>query len=125
MVNIPEFRLHVVGEYHHIVSSMNVVVGRAYHHATPLFESEITSVLFRPPWNVPLEIQRSELVPQIEKNSSYLVENSYDVVDARGNRIEQFVPNEETLTELRRVRFLKDVYGQDAASNRNLNVNTS
>ena len=67
VVNIPEFRLHIVDEQHHIVSSMNVVVGRAYHHATPVFESEIKSVLFRPPWNVPLEIQRNELVPQIAK----------------------------------------------------------
>ena len=80
---------------------MNVVVGRAYHHATPLFESEIRSILFRPPWNVPLEIQRNELVPQVEKNPAYFVENSYDVVDAHGNRIEEAQPKEETLARLR------------------------
>ena len=114
VVNIPEFRLHVVDEQHHIVSSMNVVVGRAYHHATPVFESEITSVLFRPPWNVPLEIQRNELVPQIEKNSSYLVENSYDVVDARGNRIEEPTPTEETLARLRNGQlFLRQRPGEE------------
>jgi len=114
VVNIPEFRLHVVDEQHHIVSSMNIVVGRAYHHATPLFESEITSVLFRPAWNVPLGIQRSELVPQIEKNSSYLVENSYDVVDARGNRIEESASTEETLTRLRNGQvFLRQRPGED------------
>jgi len=114
VVNIPEFRLHVVDEQHHIVSSMNVVVGRAYHHATPVFESEITSVLFRPPWNVPLEIQRNELVPQIEKNSSYLTDNSYDVVDARGNRIEEPTPTEETLARLRNGQlFLRQRPGEE------------
>jgi L,D-transpeptidase YcbB len=114
VVNIPEFRLHVVNEEHHVVSSMNVVVGRAYHHATPVFESEITSVLFRPPWNVPLEIQRNELVPQIEKNPSYLAENSYDVVDARGNRIEEPTPTEETLARLRNGQlFLRQRPGEE------------
>ena len=114
VVNIPEFRLHVVDKEHHIVSSMNVVVGRAYHHATPLFESEITSVLFRPPWNVPLEIQRNELLPQIEKNASYLADNSYDVVDARGNRVEESTPTEETLTRLRNGQlFLRQRPGEE------------
>lgn len=101
VVNIPEFRLHAIDEQHHIVLSMNVVVGRAYHHATPLFESEVRSILFRPPWNVPLEIQRDELVSQVEKNPAYVVENFYDVVDARGNRIEEAQPTEETLARLR------------------------
>jgi len=114
VVNIPEFRLHVIDEHHHIVSSMNVVVGRAYHHATPLFESEIKSVLFRPPWNVPLEIQRDELVPQIEKNSAYLTENSYDIVDSRGSRIEESTPTEETLTRLRNGQlFLRQRPGEE------------
>jgi murein L,D-transpeptidase YcbB/YkuD len=114
VVNIPEFRLHVVDEQHHIVSSMNVVVGRAYHHATPLFESEIKSVLFRPPWNVPLEIQRAELAPLIEKNSAYLAENSYDIVDSRGSRIEESTPTEETITRLRNGQlFLRQRPGEE------------
>jgi murein L,D-transpeptidase YcbB/YkuD len=114
VVNIPEFRLHVVDEQHHIVSSMNIVVGRAYRHATPLFESEIRFVLFRPPWNVPLEIQRNELVPLLDKDPSYLAENSYDVVDARGNRIEEPSPTEETISALRNGRlFLRQRPGEE------------
>lgn len=114
VVNIPEFRLHLVDEQHHILSSMNVVVGRAYHHETPLFESEIRSVLFRPPWNVPLEIQRNELVPLLERNPSYLAENSYDVVDAHGNRIEEPSLNEETLVGLRNGQlFLRQQPGEE------------
>jgi L,D-transpeptidase YcbB len=93
---------------------MNVVVGRAYHHETPLFESEIRSVLFRPPWNVPLEIQRNELVPLTEKNPSYLAENSYDVVDAHGKWIEEPNLNEETLAGLRNGQlFLRQQPGEE------------
>lgn len=114
VVNIPEFRLHAIDEQHHIALSMNVVVGRAYHHATPLFESEIRSILFRPPWNVPLEIQRDELVPQLEMNPAYLAENSYDVVDARGNHIEEAQPGEDTLARLRNGQlFLRQRPGEE------------
>ena len=101
VVNIPEFRLHVIDAQHRIVNSMNIVVGRAYHHPTPVFEGAIKSVLFRPPWNVPLEIQRQELLPEIEKNPAYLSENSFDIVDASGNPVETFPPTAETLNKLR------------------------
>ncbi len=40
-------------------------------------------------------------MPLIEKNSANLAENSYDIVDSRGSRIEQSTPTEETLTRLR------------------------
>jgi murein L,D-transpeptidase YcbB/YkuD len=101
VVNIPEFRLHAIDEEHRIAISMNVVVGRAYRHETPLFESEIRSILFRPAWNVPLGIQRNELLPQLEKNPAYLAENSFDVVDAVGSRVDEPQPSEETLAKLR------------------------
>jgi len=113
VVNVPEFRLHIVDEQHHIVSSMNVVVGRAFRHETPLFESEIDSVLFRPPWNVPLNIQRNELLPLIEKNPAYLAENSYEIVDAHGNPVQGPELGKETLTQLKEGRlFLRQQPGE-------------
>jgi murein L,D-transpeptidase YcbB/YkuD len=114
VVNIPEFRLHAIDEQHRIATSMNIVVGRAYRHETPLFQSEIRSILFRPAWNVPLGIQRNELVPQIEKNPAYLAENSFDVVDAAGNRIDEAQPSEETLAKLRSGQlFLRQRPGEE------------
>jgi murein L,D-transpeptidase YcbB/YkuD len=41
---------------------MKVVVGKAYRRQTPVFSGNMTYVIFRPPWNVPLSIQRAELV---------------------------------------------------------------
>ena len=87
IVNIPEFRLRVVDERYRWVLSMKIVVGKAYHHETPVFASELRSVTIRPSWNVPLGIQRNELLPQIEKNPSYLSANSYVITDGGGRLV--------------------------------------
>ncbi len=87
MINIPEFLLHADDEQFHWVLSMKVVVGRAYHHQTPVFASELKSVIFRPYWNVPISIQRAELLPRIAQNPLYLSEHSYEIVDTEGNVI--------------------------------------
>jgi L,D-transpeptidase YcbB len=87
VINIPEFRLHTDDEQFHWVLSMKVVVGRAYRHQTPVFASELKAVIFRPYWNVPISIQRAELLPQIDKNPSYLVTHSYEIVDRNGNTV--------------------------------------
>jgi murein L,D-transpeptidase YcbB/YkuD len=81
VVNIPEFRLYTVDESYRSVFTMNVVVGEAYGHETPVFANEIKSVIFRPYWNVPDSILRAELIPHLEKDSSYFSKNSYEVVD--------------------------------------------
>ena len=94
VVNIPEFRLHADNEEYQWALSMKVVVGKAYRHQTPVFANQIKSVIFRPYWNVPISIQRAEMLPQIEKNPSYLVEHSYEIVDRSGN-----VVSKDTVTD--------------------------
>jgi len=84
-VNIPEFRLRADNEQYQWVLSMKVVVGKSYRHQTPVFSSELKSVIFRPYWNVPIDIQRDELLPEIEKNPSYLARHSYEIVDRKGS----------------------------------------
>lgn len=84
VVNIPEFRLHADNEEYRWVLSMKVVVGEAYHHQTPVFASEIRSVIFRPYWDVPSSILLAELIPHLQTDPSYLAENSYEIVDNNG-----------------------------------------
>ena len=49
-----------------------------------------------------------------QKNSSYLANNSYDIVDARGSRIEESTPTEETLARLRNGQlFLRQRPGEE------------
>jgi murein L,D-transpeptidase YcbB/YkuD len=82
VVNIPEFRLHVADPERPL--SMKVVVGRAYRFRTPVFAAVMTHVIFRPYWNVPLTIQRDELVPHVQKDHGWLAAGDYEVLDAAG-----------------------------------------
>jgi murein L,D-transpeptidase YcbB/YkuD len=80
---------------------VKVVVGKAYGHKTPVFASEIRSVIFRPYWNVPIGIQREEFIPKIEENPAYLAENSYDIVDSDGSVVEEDPSRDEVREKLR------------------------
>lgn len=101
IVNIPAFRLYALNDKYEVGLSMKVVVGKAYRHKTPAFANEIRSIIFRPYWNVPLSIQRNELVPHVEKDPSYLTKNSYEIVDNRGNVVSEGAVNEDILEKLR------------------------
>lgn len=82
VVNIPEFRLRAYNDHYEPELEMKVIVGKAYRRQTPVFSNLMTHVIFRPYWNVPLSIQRNELVPHILKDPGYLAENEYEVVDS-------------------------------------------
>ncbi|HUJ50153.1 MAG TPA: L,D-transpeptidase family protein [Bryobacteraceae bacterium] len=100
VVNIPEFRLRALNDRYESELEMKVVVGGAYRHQTPVFADDMTHVIFRPYWNVPLSIQRAELVPKIAKDSTYLAENDYEIVNARGNVLSGAVSS-KVLAQLR------------------------
>ena len=101
VVNIPAFRVYAANEKYEAAFSMKVVIGRAYRHKTPVFASRMQSVIFRPYWNVPLSILQHELMPKIEKDSSYLERNAYEIVDHRGNVISDGAVDDELLEKLR------------------------
>jgi L,D-transpeptidase YcbB len=102
IVNIPEFRLRALGENNKVVLAMNVVVGRAYRRQTPVFAKDMTHVIFRPYWNVPLSIQRSEVVPNIERDRSYLSKKNYEVVTHGGEVVTGGPISDEILGQLRK-----------------------
>jgi len=101
VVNIPEFRLRAFDDSYRTELEMEVVVGKAYRHQTPVFASELKSVIFRPYWNVPMSIQRAELVPQLERDPSYLVKEDYEVVTRQGEVVTNEIVSEEILAQLR------------------------
>ena len=51
-VNIPGFMLRVFSDDHTIAMRMNVVVGKAFQHQTPVFAKEMKYIIFRPYWNL-------------------------------------------------------------------------
>jgi len=100
VVNLPEFRLYVANEEYRPAFSMKVVVGRSFEHQTPVFATQLKSVIFRPYWNVPPTIQREELLPELQKNPHYLRDHSYEVVDTDGNVVSADTISEEAERQL-------------------------
>jgi len=83
-VNIPGFMLRVFSDDHTIAMRMNVVVGKAFQHQTPVFAKEMKYIIFRPYWNLPLDIIRAEIVPKLRKNPGYLARKGFEATDQSG-----------------------------------------
>lgn len=89
IVNIPEFRLHV---FDHLTPdstdlfSMDVVVGKAFDHKTPIFMNELRVLHFSPYWEVPTSIARKEIRPPALRAPAYLARHHY-VLLGSGDRV--------------------------------------
>ncbi|MBZ5673762.1 MAG: L,D-transpeptidase family protein [Acidobacteriia bacterium] len=101
LLNLPEFRLRAFDTGHQPALEMKIVIGRARGLQTPLLSSELDSVLFRPYWNVPLSIQRKELVPHIKRDPSYISKNDFELVTSKGEVVEQDEVSDTLLAQLR------------------------
>jgi len=100
VVNIPEFRLRAYDDQFRIAVTMNVVVGQAYGHHTPVFVNKIRSVIFRPYWNVPLSIAREEILPAIQRDPSYMAQENLEILDSRGAIMDSASVTPEILQQL-------------------------
>ncbi len=100
VVNIPQFRLVAFDENGKLAFTSNVIVGRAFRTQTPVFQKDMKFVVFRPYWNVPGNIQRSEVVPSIKKDRDYITRKGYEVVTAKGEVVTSGTINDEVLQQL-------------------------
>ncbi len=100
VVNIPEFRLRAYEKGGTIALMMNVIVGKAYRHETPVFERDMKYVVFRPYWNVPPSIQRSEIVPAIRKDRDYIAKKNYEVITPQGAVVTSGTISDDVLQQL-------------------------
>jgi murein L,D-transpeptidase YcbB/YkuD len=73
LVNIPEYRLHLIDKNHEVLT-MKVIVGRPSRQ-TPELVSDITRIVFNPKWNVPNMIAQNDIVPKMIMNRNYLNQN--------------------------------------------------
>src|SRR5262249_28449350 len=83
VANIPEFRLRAYDEKFKVALTMNVVVGKAYDHDTPIFIDRMEYLVFRPYWSVPYAIARAEFFSRIERDPNYLATKGFAVVDSK------------------------------------------
>jgi L,D-transpeptidase YcbB len=100
VVNIPEFRLRAYDKSGKIVLSMNVIVGKAFRHETPVFDEDMRYVVFRPYWNVTPSIQRSEIVPAIQRDRNYIATKGYEVTQG-GQVVTSSTIDDDVLQQLR------------------------
>jgi murein L,D-transpeptidase YcbB/YkuD len=84
IVNIPEFRLfafRTTADRAADILQMDVIVGRTFPRTrTPVFVADMTSVIFRPYWDVPRNIMLREELPKIRANPGYLAAQHLEIV---------------------------------------------
>jgi L,D-transpeptidase YcbB len=104
IVNIPEFRLFLFEsglDSETDMLRMNVIVGRTYPKLhTPVFTSDMKTVVFRPFWEVPAAIAQHELLPQLRKNPRYLETQNLELVASSGRASSPLTVNSDALRAL-------------------------
>ncbi len=84
IVNIPQFRLFAFATVQDRAAGllqMPVIVGEAYPRtSTPVFTGALTTVVFRPYWDVPRSITLREMLPEIRSHPGYLARNHLELV---------------------------------------------
>ena len=106
-VNIPGFKLRVFNPDHSVALTMNVVVGRALRTQTPVFADLMKYIVFRPYWNIPPSIVRSEVAPGIAKDpGGYLARKDFEITDSTGKVITGGAVSAEVLAQLRAGRLM-------------------
>jgi len=86
-VNLPAFRLWAFDTSAGKTDpplEMKVIVGTAVKTETPLFIGAMRYLEFNPYWNVPRSIERGEIIPKMQKNANYLLENDMEMVPLAG-----------------------------------------
>jgi len=101
VANIPEFRLRAYDENFKVALTMNVVVGKAYDHNTPVFEDSMQYVIFRPYWNVPYSIAKAEYLPKVARDPNYLSKKGFEVVNSRQEVVASGPVSADVLQQLR------------------------
>ena len=103
IVNIPEFHLRAFSTNQEgpVALEMNVIVGKAYGHKTPVFADSMQYVVLRPYWNVPPSIQRSEIVKAIEKDRDYIAKKGFEVTSHSGEVVASGAIDDNVLARLR------------------------
>jgi murein L,D-transpeptidase YcbB/YkuD len=83
VVNIPSYYMKLWLDGRRVLTS-KVIVGRPTRQ-TPIFNSEVNSVVFNPYWNVPNSIMKKDILPKVQRSRSYLKRHNYEVIRSWGS----------------------------------------
>ncbi len=109
VANIPEAQVKYYRN-NQLVLKMKSVVGKK-KNPTPTISSYITNIVTFPFWNVPHSIASKELLPKVKKDESYLERNRFEVVDAKGNVVDDTDLNWDEYTEKSFPYFFRESTG--------------
>ncbi len=86
LVNIANYQLDYVDKLDTLFSA-RVIVGKLYHES-PIFTAQISYIVFSPYWNIPPSITKSEIMPAVRRNPSYLSQKNMEVVNFSGKHVD-------------------------------------
>jgi murein L,D-transpeptidase YcbB/YkuD len=99
IINIPGFRLYALTEEGKIGLTMTVDVGGEYT-PTPVLEDKIEYLVFRPYWDVPLDIQRDVIVANIKDGPDNFSENHLEAIAADGKVVNEGPISDRVLQQI-------------------------
>ena len=101
IVNIPQFRLfafRTTADRAADILQMDVIVGRTFPRTrTPVFVADMTSVIFRPYWDVPRSITLREELPKMRAHPAYLAAQHLEIVSGTGDSAKALPPTAASL----------------------------
>ena len=77
---------------------MRVVTGKSAGHATPIFIDNMEYVIFRPYWNPPPSINRTEILPHARRDPTYLDKQNMEIVASGATDAPALPATEENLS---------------------------
>lgn len=111
LVNIPETEARYYRNHLKILQ-MRVVAGKK-KSPTPLIASFITGIVTFPNWNVPHSIAVKEILPKVQQDENYLEQNNFDIVDAKGNLVDDSDLKWKDFTEKNFPYYFRQSSGED------------
>ena len=86
VVNIPGFHLYIMKDGQPVWNT-RVIVGKPYRQ-TPMFKSNMRTVVLNPTWTVPPTILKQDVLPKIAKDPGYLASHNMKVIDSSGTALQ-------------------------------------
>jgi murein L,D-transpeptidase YcbB/YkuD len=80
-VNIPEYKMYVY-DSSKLSFTMNVIVGTAAN-STVIFSGNFKYIVFSPYWRLPVKIVKTEILPEMKKDTGYLRKHNMERIGGR------------------------------------------
>jgi L,D-transpeptidase YcbB len=86
LVNIANYSLDYIRNRDTLLHS-TAIVGKAYRK-TPVFNAQLSYLVFSPTWTVPPTILRNDVIPAIKKDRQYLANKRMRLLNASGQEVD-------------------------------------